>query len=297
MFSRRHPFLFFILTFTTIVSVSTVVLAIIVSLNMGELDEQTGEQVGVIEIVGAIVDSKTTLQNLKNFRDDDTIRAIVIRIDSPGGGVGPSQEIFRGIQKAREKKHVIASMGGLAASGGYYAASATEGIMANPGTITGSIGVIMGYTNFKQVLDAFGLIPEVFKSGEFKDTGSPVRDMRQEEREFLQDFVDEIHEQFVHDVATGRSMDYEKVKTLADGRIYSGQQAKDLGLVDRLGNLEDAVEWAGELAGIQGEISVVYPPKPKLSILEYITTSAMTELKSYFVDSKLAGGYIYQPGS
>lgn len=296
MFSRRHPFLFFILVFTSIITGTMVVLSLIVSVNFGGMDAQPGEQVGVVEITGAIVDSKPILDHLKSFRENDNIKAIVVRIDSPGGGVGPSQEIYRAILKAKEKKHVIASMGGLAASGGYYAASATEGIMANPGTITGSIGVIMGYTNFQEILNALGLEPVVIKSGEYKDTGSPVREMRQDERNLLQNFVDEIHEQFVKDVAAGRNMAYENVKQLADGRIYSGEQAQSLGLVDRMGNLEDAIEWAGDLAGIKGEISVVYPPKQRLSFLEYLTESTMDGISKQFIESKLAGGYIYQPG-
>lgn len=296
MFSRRHPFLYFILVFTSIITGTMVVMSLIVSINMGDMEAQHGEQVGVVEIVGAIVDSKPILEHLKAFRENDNIKAIVVRIDSPGGGVGPSQEIYRAIRKAKEKKHVIASMGGLAASGGYYAAAATEGIMANPGTITGSIGVIMGYTNFQEILHALGLVPVVIKSGEYKDTGSPVREMRQDERNLLQDFVDEIHEQFVKDVAAGRNMAYDNVKQLADGRIYSGEQAQKLGLVDRMGNLEDAIEWAGDLAGIKGQISVIYPPKPRLSFLEYLTESTVDGISKHFVDSKLGGGYIYQPG-
>ena len=165
MFSRRHPFLFFILVFTSVIAGTMVVLSLVVSFSMGDMETVKGDQVGVVEIIGAIVDSKPILEHLKTFREDNNIKAIVVRIDSPGGGVGPSQEIYRAILKAKEKKHVIASMGGLAASGGYYAASATEGIMANPGTITGSIGVIMGYTNFQEILHAIGLEPVVIKSG------------------------------------------------------------------------------------------------------------------------------------
>ena len=263
---------------------------------VGGQDGFSGEKVGVIEIVGPIVDSKEINENLQLFRDDDSIKAIVLRIDSPGGGVGPSQEIFRAIQKTKEKKTVITSMGALAASGGYYAAAASQGIMANPGTITGSIGVIMGYTNFKEIFQKIGLLPVVFKSGAFKDTGSPVRDMRADEKKFLQDFVNKIHEQFVRDVARSRKMKVGVVKKLADGRIYTGLEAKKLGLVDRIGNLEDAVDWAGELAGIEGDIEVVYPPEPPMSFLEYLSGSSVDEFFDRVVDSKLKAGYVYQPG-
>jgi protease-4 len=296
MFSRRHPFLFFILVFTAITAGSSVILSLVLTGATGGQDPFDGEKVGVIEIVGAIVDSKEINENLKMFREDESIKAIVIRIDSPGGGVGPSQEIFRAIQKAKEKKTVITSMGALAASGGYYAAAASDGIMANPGTITGSIGVIMGYTNFKEIFQKIGLVPVVFKSGAFKDTGSPVRDMRADEKKFLQDFVYKIYEQFVQDVAKSRKMDYKKVKKLADGRIYTGMEAKKLGLVDRIGNLEDAVDWAGELAGIEGEISVVYPPKPRMSFLEYLGESTAEGFFDRLIDSKINAGYMYKPG-
>lgn len=297
MFSRRHPFLYFILVFTAITMGGFVILSLIFSGLLGGQDGLSGEKVGVVEIVGPIMDSKEINENLKMFREDEAIKAIVLRIDSPGGGVGPSQEIFRAIQKTKEKKTVITSMGALAASGGYYAAAATEGIMANPGTITGSIGVIMGYTNFKEIFQKIGLMPVVFKSGAFKDTGSPVRDMRPEEKVFLQNFVNKIHEQFVKDVAKSRKLKYKTVKKLADGRIYTGLEAKELGLVDRIGNLEDAVDWAGELAGIEGKISVVYPPEPPMSFLEYLSGSSVDQMVGRLVESKLNAGYLYQPGS
>jgi protease-4 len=252
--------------------------------------------VGIVELVGTIVDSKKFNEDLKMFRDDDSIKAIVVRIDSPGGGVGPSQEIFRAIQKTREKKTVITSMGALAASGGYYAAAASDGIMANPGTITGSIGVIMGYTNFKEIFQKIGLVPVVFKSGAFKDTGSPVRDMRADEKVFLQSFVYKIYDQFVRDVAKSRKMKIGTVKKLADGRIYTGLEAKKLGLVDRIGNLEDAVDWAGKLAGIEGDVTAVYPPDPPMSFLEYLSGSSVDEFFDRVVNSKLKAGYMYQPG-
>lgn len=296
MFSRRHPFLFFILVFTAISAGSLVILSFVLTGVLGPQEDFGDDNVGVVEIVGTIVDSKEINENLKMFRDDDSIKAIVLRIDSPGGGVGPSQEIFRAILKAKEKKPVITSMGALAASGGYYAAAASNGIMANPGTITGSIGVIMGYTNFKEIFQKIGLVPVVFKSGAFKDTGSPVRDMRADEKVFLQDFVNKIYDQFVRDVATSRKMNYRKVKKLADGRIYTGSEAKKLGLVDRIGNLEDAVEWAGELGGIEGEINVVYPPEPKMTFLEYLSEATMTGFFEKIADSRLKAGYMYNPG-
>ncbi len=295
MFSRRHPYLFFVLVSMAIVFGSSTVMSVIISSKLGS-PAPRGEKIGVIEIVGVIVDSRQFLEDLKKFREDKSIKAIVIRVDSPGGGVGPSQEIFRAINKAKESKKVITSMGALAASGGYYAAAATDGIMANPGTITGSIGVIMGYTDLQGIFKKIGLSSVVIKSGTFKDTGSPVRQMREEERKFLQDFVSKIHDQFVSDVAEGRSLEKEAVKKLADGRIYTGKESIELGLVDRLGNLEDAVDWAAELAGIKGPVAVVYPPKPKPTFIEYFTEASLNEMAGIVSDRAIKAGFLYKPG-
>ncbi|MGD8549181.1 MAG: signal peptide peptidase SppA, partial [Desulfobacterales bacterium] len=157
----------------------------LIVLGTRDAEFEFGEKVGIIEIKGVIIDSKKALQSLKRFREDNSIKAIVIRIDSPGGAVGPSQEIFREIRKTSKSKKVVASMGSIAASGGYYIAAGTDGIVANPGTITGSIGVIMGFTNYQELLSKIGLVPIVIKSGEYKDMGSPVRKMKPEEKRFL----------------------------------------------------------------------------------------------------------------
>jgi len=255
-----------------------------------------GERVGVVELIGVISDAKKVIRDIKTFREDKAVKAIVLRIDSPGGGVGPSQEIYREIEKTKEmKKIIIASMGSVAASGGYYAASATDGIMANPGTITGSIGVIMGYTNFKEIFEKIGLLPVVIKSGEFKDMGSPVRDMTEKEKQILQGFVDKVHQQFVNDVAKGRNMDLVKMGELADGRIYSGEEALELGLIDRMGNLEDAIEWAGRLGGIEGDVSAVYIKENKLSLLRYLSDSSLDEMMNHFIGNSIYADYRYDP--
>ncbi len=227
MFSRRHPYLFFLLTFTSIVAVTTLVMSLLFVLGRQASDLQFGEKVGIIEVNGIIADAKNVIQNLKHFREDNSIKAIVIRIDSPGGAVGPSQEIFREIRKTLNKKKVIASMGAIAASGGYYVAAGTDGIVANPGTITGSIGVIMGFTNYQELLQKIGLVPVVIKSGEFKDIGSPAREMTAKEKTILKDFAKKIHRQFIMDIVAGRKMDQDKVESLADGRIFTGEESKE----------------------------------------------------------------------
>ncbi len=295
MFSRRHPYLFFIIIFSSIVAVFIVSVSVLFVLGSGGSSLDFREKVGVVEITGVIQDAKSAINSLKQFRKDDSIKAIVLRIDSPGGGVGPSQEIYREVQKTVKMKKVVASMGAIATSGGYYVAAGASGIVANPGTITGSIGVIMGFTNFEAVFKKIGLIPIVIKSGEYKDTGSPLRPMSSEERKMLQQFVDKIHSQFVKDVASGRNLDQQKVETVADGRIFSGQDAITYGLVDRLGNLEDAIEWAGRLGGITGEISIVYAKEKKLPLLQYLLDSSISTIMNRIETSRMYGGYLYQP--
>ncbi|MCF8068103.1 MAG: signal peptide peptidase SppA [Desulfobacterales bacterium] len=292
MFARRHPFLFFILIFSAICAGSVIALSLIFS---SDRDVVHGDKVGIIEVTGMISTSREIVADIKRFRENESIKAIVLRVDSPGGGVGPSQEIFRELRKTVVEKKVYTSMGSVAASGGYYIAAATDGIIANPGTITGSIGVIMGYTNIKEIMDKIGLVPVVVKSGKFKDIGSPVREMSDAERNLLQELVDRIHSQFVNDVAEGRNIEIDKMKTLADGRVYTGDMAMEAGLVDRLGNLEDAVEWAGREAGIEGKIQTIYSRKEKFTILEYLLGASLSELFEESMRSKISGGFIYSP--
>ena len=295
MFSRRHPYLFFILIFTSVVAVAMLGMSLLFVLGSKSSDFEFGEKVGVIEIKGIITDAKQVIHNLKRFREDDSIKAIVIRIDSPGGAVGPAQEIFREIRKTSNKKKVIASMGTIAASGGYYVAAGSDGIVANPGTITGSIGVIMGFTNYEGLLQKIGLVPIVVKSGEFKDMGSPVRKMTAVEHKILETFAKKIHRQFIMDIVKGRKMDQAKVESLADGRIFTGQESKDLGLVDRIGNFEDAIAWAGHLGGIKGKISTVYAQEKKFSILKYFSDASVKELLNRVFNPQISADYLYRP--
>ena len=253
-----------------------------------------GEKVGIIDIEGMITDALPVIADLKYFRENEQVKAILIRINSPGGGVAPSQEIYREILKSKNEKPIIISMGTVAASGGYYIASAANGIVANTGTITGSIGVIMGFTNFEVLFQKIGLQTSVIKSGEFKDMGSPTRPMTPEEESFLKSFVTEIHEQFINDVSQGRNMPVDEIRSVADGRIFTGEQAKKMGLVDRIGNYDDAVQWAGSLGGIQGKISTMHPPKPPLGILEELIHneihSWISQLSTY--QEKLSINYL-----
>ncbi len=228
------------------------------------------EKVGVVEIKGLITESRPILKQLDQFAQDRRIKAIVLRVNSPGGAVGPSQEILREIEKIRAKKKVVASLGTLAASGGYYIACGADLIMANPGTATGSIGVIMQFTNVEGLTKKIGLDFFNLKAGRYKDVGSPFRPMTKEEAAYLQHLLDNIYQQFVQDVARNRKLSPEKVKALAEGKIYTGEEAKQLGLVDEFGNLPDAIEKAGRLGGIIGKVEAVYPEKEGFSLLRFL---------------------------
>ena len=230
-----------------------------------------GDKIAVVEIRGLITQSQGIIEELHQYNDDEGVKAIILRIDSPGGGVGPSQEIYREVLKIKsnKKKKVITSMGSVAASGGYYIASASDLIVANPGTITGSIGVLMEFTNIEELFRKIGIKGVVLKSGEHKDIGSPFREMTPEEKRLIQSVIDNVHQQFIQAVADGRKIDRLKVAQVADGRILTGEQAKQLGLVDQLGNLQDAIDTAAKMVGIEGKPVVLYPKK-KFSLLELL---------------------------
>jgi protease-4 len=228
-----------------------------------------GDKIAVVEIRGLITQSSGVIEALHQYEKDQGVKAIILRIDSPGGGVGPSQEIHREVLKIKSKKKVVASMGSVAASGGYYIASVSDLIVANPGTITGSIGVLMEFTNIEELFKKIGIKGVVLKSGEHKDIGSPFREMTSEERKLIQSVIDNVHQQFIEAVAEGRKLDRIKVAQIADGRILTGEQAKQLGLVDELGNLQDAIDTAARLAGIEGKPVILYPKK-KLSLMELL---------------------------
>lgn len=274
MFARRHPFLFFLSVVCGCLTLGVLGVVALVVVGSGVVGkgltgsmENAKGNIGVVEVVGPIMSSKEILGQIKLFREDEGIGAIVLRIDSPGGGIGPSQEIYRELMKTREEKPVVASMGSVAASGGYYIAAAAEGIVANPGTITGSIGVIMEYANLMKIAEKIGISPVVIKSGEFKDMGSPLRELKENEKALFQGLVDELHGQFVTDAAKARNMAEKAMAKLADGRIYTGQKALGLKLVDRLGNLDDAVQWAAELGNVEEDPVPVYPPVDRMGVL------------------------------
>jgi protease-4 len=245
-----------------------------------------GDKIAIVEIKGVISQSSLIIEELRQHFEDDGVKAIILRIDSPGGGVGPAQEIYREVTKIKLKKKVVTSMGSVAASGGYYVACASDLIVANPGTITGSIGVIMQFSNFEELLKKIGIKGMVLKSGEHKDIGSPFREMTPEEKAIMQEVLDNVHQQFIQAVADGRKLDRSKVIQIADGRILTGEQAKNLGLVDQMGNLQDTIDIAAKMAGIVGKPTVLYPKK-RVSIWELL----MRDMASAVVDILNEKGY------
>ncbi|HVE72449.1 MAG TPA: signal peptide peptidase SppA [Thermoanaerobaculia bacterium] len=242
------------------------------------------EKVAIVPIEGEILDARETLDLLHKYARNKTVKAVVVRINSPGGAIAPSQEIYSAIRKIRaDGKPVIASLDSVAASGGYYIASACDPIIANSGTITGSIGVILQWFDMKELVSWAKLKPNTITSGALKDAGSPFRELSEGERQYFQNIVTQLHTQFVRDVAEGRKnkMKAEDVSRVADGRIFTGEQALGLKLVDRIGTIDDAVRAAGEAGGIKGEPARVWPRRREGSLLDLLTAeeSASTVLE------------------
>jgi protease-4 len=215
-------------------------------------------KIGLVRLVDIIMSSEVYVQQLEELRNDETIDGVILRIDSPGGAVAPSQEIYQEVMRYRlAKKPLIVSMGNIAASGGYYIASSATRIFSNPGTITGSIGVIFQFPQYYKLLDKVGVKVTTFKAGEFKDIGNPNREISEKEKLYIQALLDNTHEQFIHDVSVARCMDIKKLRLLANGKIFTGQQALDAGLVDTLGGYSDAVAYLKKLLNLPNKTKVV----------------------------------------
>jgi len=243
-----------------------------------------GGSIALVKIDGLLVSSENIVNELNDYAEDGSIKAIVLRIDSPGGGVVPSQEIFNAVKHAKkEGKKVVVSMGSVAASGGYYIAAAADKIVANPGTLTGSIGVKMEFANVEKLLDKIGVKGMVVKAGQYKDIGSPFREMTEPEKKLLQDVIDDVHDQFIEAVSEGRGIPKADVTAIADGRIFTGRQALSLKLVDQLGDLEDTIKLAGELAGIKGKPNIV-EKKKKIPFLDYLKEESASWISEVLIN-------------
>ncbi|UCF83317.1 MAG: signal peptide peptidase SppA [Desulfobacteraceae bacterium] len=274
MAGKKHPILIVLAILAGVGLVLGITMIIVLKIFSPSSNLPFSDKIGVIPIEGTILTSQAVTAQLVKFEKDKSIKAVILRINSPGGAVGPTQEIYREVQKTVETKKVVASLGGVAASGGYYIAAAAKKIVANPGTITGSIGVLMEFVRFEELLKKIGVKLEVLKSGEFKDIGSPHRKLTDRDKELLSALIADIQKQFVEAVASGRNLTLEKTHEIADGRIFSGARAKELGLVDVLGNFQDAVEIAKNMAGIKGDVTLVYPKKSKLELWDLFFDSA-----------------------
>jgi protease-4 len=273
-FRRKHPVVSTIFILGTLFVCSWFTIKVFLSLFPSEEQGQeffTSGKIGVVEIKGLIASAEKPIRELSEFRKDRQIRAIVLRIDSPGGAVGASQEIFEEVRRTDRIKPVVASLGSVAASGGYYAALGARKVIASPGTLTGSIGVIVKFPNLTEIFDKIGYHSEVVKSGKLKDIGAMNRPMTAEEKALLQEIIDNVHQQFVGAVAENRKISREQVVKLADGRIFSGEQALKLGLIDQFGNFTDAIMAASKLAGMKNELpALVYSSEKDFSLLRLL---------------------------
>jgi protease IV len=274
--------------FIAFLVVAFIVIAVIASMIL-ETDKETsawtdllgyGNNVAVVPIEGTITSSDEILKQLRKFRKKSSVKAIVLRINSPGGTVAPAQEIYREIGKVRKKKPVVSSMETVGASAAYYIASNSDKIVCSAGTITGSIGVIMMLPEIHKVIEKIGVNVNVIKAGKFKDIGAGFRPLTGEERNILETFAENIHEQFIGDVAAGRKdkIDIEKLRSIADGQFFTGEKAKEMGLVDTIGNFYDAVKIAAEMGGIKTEPELIYPKKKWGGLLDVFLESAMVSV-------------------
>ena len=296
MAKKKHPILTVLLIIAGFALLLGTVSVVVVKIVSPTAPISFTPKIGVIPINGAIVNAQPVIAEIIRFRKDRAIKAIIVRIDSPGGGVGPSQEIYEELKRTRKKKKVIASMGSVAASGGFYVASAAEKIVANPGTITGSIGVIMQFVQFKSLLEKIGINLETVKSGEYKDMGYPQRELTDRDRRILGQVIKDIQGQFVSAVAEGRHIAKEKVEAIADGRIFSGERAKELGLVDVLGNFQDAVELAKKMTGIRGDVTLVYPKRHGEKLWDLLFDSTSRSLMKWLQKTQTRVEYTWQNG-
>ncbi len=297
---RKHPVILGLLLLLLVFFIFFL-LAYFLGIFTGKRSLPLAETVGVLTVEGVLRSSQEFARQAEEFGRDDGIKAVVVRIDSPGGGVAASQEIYAALAELKKKKKVVVSMGSVAASGGYLVACAADRIVANPGTITGSISAIMHFANAESLMEKIGLKASVVKSGRYKDIGSPVRPMTPEEQALIQELVDDTYDQLLEVISRDRKIPREALKQLADGRVFTGRQAQKLGLVDDLGDMGYATRLAGKLAGIKGLPDLAYPSKKKATYWELLLEQAASKLVG---ELNREGGrfqqgvhYLYEPSS
>ncbi len=257
-----------------------------------------GDKIGVVELEGVILDSSVIVPQLKKFGDDDSIKAIILKVNSPGGGVAASEEIYREVKRLRDEKHkrIVASISTVGASGAYYVSSATNKIYADNGSVVGSIGVIAEWVNYGDLMRWAKLKPEVLKVGALKDTGNPMRDMTPAERAYLQSLIDNMYGQFVQAVADGRHAKTDDIKAIADGRVWTGQEALPMHLIDQIGDFQTAVDETAKSVGIKGEPVLVHPEKDRktLSDLLFGDISQWLPTKENLLDQQMGFYYLWK---
>ena len=256
------------------------------------------DRIQVVDVDGELVESRAILDQLKRYEDSNSVKAILLNIDSPGGGVAVSQEIYTEIRRLRDKKDkiVVAYLSSTGASGAYYVACAANKILANPGTIVGSIGVIAEWVNYADLMEWAKLKDVVFKTGEFKDTGSPSRSLTENERKYFQGLIDDMYVQFLEAVASGRKLDLQEVRSLADGRVFTGRDAKGRKLIDEIGNFQDAVDLTAKLAGISGKPRLIRLSRRRVTLLDVLTTdlSRFVPFNGQSMKSQIKFQYIWK---
>ena len=262
-----------------------------------------GDKIGVVDLEGVIMDPTTVVGQLKKFGDDDSVKAIILHVNSPGGGVAASEEIYREVRRIRDekKKRIVASIETVGASGAYYVSSATDKIYADKGSVVGSIGVIAQWVNYGDLLRWAKLKAITMKAGEFKDTGSPTRDMTPAEQQYLQSLIDNMHTQFIHAVADGRNSDGRKVKeedirSIADGKVWTGEQAFSMKLIDQVADFEEAVNDTAKAVGISGEPTLVHPEKERKTLFDLMfgDLSDLVPTKEKLLEEQVGFYYLWK---
>jgi protease-4 len=296
---RNRMFIWLLLGGGAFVLLAVALVAMVLTFNGEEGTEFAfSDRVQVVEVDGELVESRSILDQLKRYEDSNSVKAILLNIDSPGGGVAVSQEIYTEIKRLREKKDkiVVAYLSSTGASGAYYVACAANKIVANPGTIVGSIGVIAEWVNYADLLEWAKLKAIVFKTGEFKDTGSGTRALTENERKYFQGLIDDMYIQFVEAVASGRKLDLQEVRSLADGRVFTGRDARDRKLIDEIGNFQDAVDLTAKIAGISGKPRLIRVNRRRVTLLDVLTTdlSRLVPFNGQSMKSQIKFQYLWK---
>jgi protease-4 len=296
---RNRMLIWLLLGGGAFVLLAAIVIAIVLTVSPDEAaDFSFSDRIQVVDIEGELLQSTPILEQLKRYEDSNSVKAILLNIDSPGGGVAVSQEIYAELRRLREKKDktIVAYLSSTGASGAYYVACAANKIVANPGTIVGSIGVIAEWVSYAELLEWAKLKDIVFKTGEFKDTGSPMRPLTDNEKKYFQGLIDDMYVQFVEAVSSGRKLDLQEVRSMADGRVFTGRDAKERKLIDEIGNFQDAIDLTAKLSGISGKPRLLRLSRPRVTLLDVLTTdlSRLVPFNGQGMQSQIKFQYLWK---